>query len=391
MIYVRAIDGMTNHTAGDLRSTIGDLIGTEGVLDLSTHLEVTENDTPDMSVNVAPGVAYVLNDDWTEFASLQKYWDVLVDAEENAVITANSSGSTRYDLICLFVDTTVDPDANASNVATVKVVAGTPGAGQPATPDNHLLLAVIEVADGATTIETDDITDSRVQMAYSIKTLGVTNLTSTNLTSTNNTLTNLSWNGWGLLNETFTYASASTITVATGAASRFQKGDKLKLTNNTVKYFYIRGVADTVLTVTGGSDYTLEDAAITSPYLSRIEKPFGFPTWFAYAPTVTSGSGTLTTASATGKFSLKGEMCHLQVAATITNKGTGGTDVRVTMPISASTGVGTVAGVGSSYNTFITLAVNLTGSGLLNIRKYDGTFYADNGQVLNAALTYQIS
>lgn len=197
--------------------------------------------------------------------------------------------------------------------------------------------------------------------------------------------------GWVSVNETWTYASATTITVASGAASRFQKGDKLKLTNNSVKYFYIVGVADTLLTITGGTTHTLVSAAITSPYLSRIENPFGFPTWFAYAPTVISGSGTLTTASATGKFSLKGQMCHLQVAATITDKGTGGTDIRVAMPISASTGVGTVAGCGSSFNTFIALAVNLTTAGVLNIRKYDNTFYADNGQVLNAAITYQIS
>lgn len=91
--------------------------------------------------------------------------------------------------------------------------------------------------------------------------------------------------GWVIVNETFTYASAKTITVASGAASRFQKGDKLKLTQTTVKYFYIVGVADTVLTVTGGSDYTVANAAITSPYLSRIENPLGFPTFFNYVPT----------------------------------------------------------------------------------------------------------
>jgi hypothetical protein len=86
--------------------------------------------------------------------------------------------------------------------------------------------------------------------------------------------------GWTAITETLTYASATTITVAAGAASRYQKGDKLKLTQTIDKYFYIIDVADELLTVTGGNDYTLVNAAITSPQLSRIENPFGFPPGF---------------------------------------------------------------------------------------------------------------
>jgi len=86
--------------------------------------------------------------------------------------------------------------------------------------------------------------------------------------------------GWIPASETWTYASATTITVPSGAASKYQKCDKIKLTQTTVKYFYIVGVTDTVLTITGGSDYTLVDTAITSPYYSKISNPQGFPHWF---------------------------------------------------------------------------------------------------------------
>jgi hypothetical protein len=64
--------------------------------------------------------------------------------------------------------------------------------------------------------------------------------------------------GWIPATGSWSYASASTINVPTGAASIYQKGDKLKLTQPTlgVKYFYIITVADTLLTVTGGTwDY----------------------------------------------------------------------------------------------------------------------------------------
>jgi hypothetical protein len=137
--------------------------------------------------------------------------------------------------------------------------------------------------------------------------------------------------GWVIVNETFTYASATTITVATGAASRFQKGDKLKLTNNTVKYFYIVGVASTLLTVTGGSDYALADAAITSPYLSRVGRPFGFPGYFSHTMVLDGWSGTPTQAS---KFSIStGGTVTFSVYITGTSDETTGAGTNFTLPV----------------------------------------------------------
>ena len=89
--------------------------------------------------------------------------------------------------------------------------------------------------------------------------------------------------GWIPASESWSYASATTITVPSGAGSKYQKGDKIKLTQTTVKYFYIVGVADTVLTVTGGTDYTVADAAITANFYSKAENPQGFPDWFTVA------------------------------------------------------------------------------------------------------------
>lgn len=102
--------------------------------------------------------------------------------------------------------------------------------------------------------------------------------------------------GWIPVSGTWTYASASTITVPSGAASLYKIGDKIKLTQTTVKYFYVVTVADTLLTVSGGSDYTVANAAITSVYYSHTENPIGFPGYFNYIPTPTNfvvGNGTL--------------------------------------------------------------------------------------------------
>jgi len=92
---------------------------------------------------------------------------------------------------------------------------------------------------------------------------------------------NGTWDGWVGVNESWSYGSASapefTITVPTGATSRFQAGDRIQLTQSTVKYFIITKVASTTLTVYGGTDYTLANAAISNIYVSRAKAPFGFP------------------------------------------------------------------------------------------------------------------
>jgi len=139
--------------------------------------------------------------------------------------------------------------------------------------------------------------------------------------------------GWIPAEQTWTYASATTITVPSGAASKYQKGDKIKLTQTTVKYFYIVSVADTVLTVTGGSDYTVADAAITLPYFSKIENPQGFPHWFNYTATIGGFSSAPTMIT---KFKLSATSCVLNLAST-TNGTSNATTYTVSLPITAKT------------------------------------------------------
>lgn len=134
--------------------------------------------------------------------------------------------------------------------------------------------------------------------------------------------------GWTAATGTWTYASATTITVPSGAASIYKKGDKIKLTQTTAKYFYVTGVADTLLTVTGGADYSVANAAITSPYYSHQTSPIGFPDYFTF----TGAASGMTSVSETHKFSLDGTVCTIQSVTS----GTGSTTARtITLPIAA--------------------------------------------------------
>lgn len=106
--------------------------------------------------------------------------------------------------------------------------------------------------------------------------------------------------GWSIptFTGTWTYASASTFTVAgVDVTSSFPKGAKIRLTNSTLKYFYVVDSSfstDTTITVSGGTDYTLANTTISDPYISYADSPIGFPQWFNYTPTfsnVTLGNG----------------------------------------------------------------------------------------------------
>lgn len=109
--------------------------------------------------------------------------------------------------------------------------------------------------------------------------------------------------GWTPFSGTLVYVSASSFKVE-GAdwTATFTKGTRIKLTQTSAKYFVVTSSSfstDTTVNVTAGTDYTVANAAITSPYYSYDMSPQGYPTSFTYAPSPTNwtvGDGTWTRA-----------------------------------------------------------------------------------------------
>lgn len=87
--------------------------------------------------------------------------------------------------------------------------------------------------------------------------------------------------GWIYDTDTWTYVSATSFKIAgKNVAYRFPKGTKIKLVQTTTKYFYVVATAfstDTTVTITGGSDYTLAEAAISGQAYSYAAAPQGYP------------------------------------------------------------------------------------------------------------------
>ena len=131
------------------------------------------------------------------------------------------------------------------------------------------------------------------------------------------------------------YASATTITVPAGAALIYAVGDQVRLKQGgAYKYFSIIAVADTLLTVTGGSDFSVANAAITDAAFSK-GGGVGHPVYFNYSPTVTYSGGTTnpTSFSFTLRFCVNRRTVFVQGLATLIRGSGDRTRTTITLPI----------------------------------------------------------
>jgi len=135
--------------------------------------------------------------------------------------------------------------------------------------------------------------------------------------------------GWYPVTGSWSYLSASSVTVPSGAASRFQVGDKVKFTQTTPKYFVVSAVTDTTLTFFVNTDYTVANAAISSIYHSHQENPLGYPHWFNCAVTVDWNGTDPTTPTTIAKYSVRGRTLEFYFKQTNTGAGSSNTQVSV--------------------------------------------------------------
>lgn len=215
---------------------------------------------------------------------------------------------------------------------------------------------------------------------------------------------------WTPVSVTWTYGSATTINVPTGAASLYQIGDKIKITQTTEKFFYVIAVADTLLTVTGGSDYTVANATITSPYYSHAENPVGFPSNFNWAPARTVSGGTVPTYTEKdiSYFRINGGILIGAISWVNLSGGTagaGGNNLTFNLPVAAKSAdfsadrshigignsfesAGTIAPVGVVGNVSASVGEFITSTGGAAIK---GDDQSSTNRYINASLCYRIA
>ena len=146
-----------SHPAEDVRRMLHALFGSRGGIVAAGDLAVTQNGTPNMSVNVADGRLVLPGSE----ATYQGVYVCENRGTTNVAIAAADSTNPRRDLIVARVR---DAEySGATNSFAIEVVTGTPAASpvDPAVPANSWVLARVQVAAGATTITNGVITDLR--------------------------------------------------------------------------------------------------------------------------------------------------------------------------------------------------------------------------------------
>jgi hypothetical protein len=229
-----------SHPAENDRLSTQALYATTGIIGTSS-LAVTQNGTPNMSVNIAAGWAAILGTS----TSTQGVYVGYNDASVNAAIATAPSVNSRIDLVCLTVN-----DAYYSGVTNnivVNVVTGTVAASPvvPSTPANSIALAQIAVGTNVTSIVTANITDVRVNTT--------TNLPVVTLTGTQ-TLTNKT-----LAGDIFQYPIESWYINATAFAGY----TAYLQTNNAVHYLTTASTANGTLNMSYASGTTLNSIMAT--------------------------------------------------------------------------------------------------------------------------------
>jgi hypothetical protein len=141
---------------------IAPITDTSGVAPMTGAYAVNAQGTPDMTVAVSSGVAYVTG---TPTGQNSQTLRIRSTASENVTITANSSGSTKYDWIYLSIDpdNAADPNSSGDNVTTLVTSRSTSSSSDDGTPPTYgLALAVVTVANGASSITNGNIAEKRV-------------------------------------------------------------------------------------------------------------------------------------------------------------------------------------------------------------------------------------
>jgi hypothetical protein len=142
----------------------GAITNTSGVAPSTGSFAVNAQGTPDMTVAVSAGVAYAQA---TPTSQNSQTLRVRNTATSNVTIAANATGSTRYDWIYISISASLaaNPASDASTTSTLVASRSSSNTTDNGTPPTYgLLLAIVTVANGASSITNGNIADKRVRL-----------------------------------------------------------------------------------------------------------------------------------------------------------------------------------------------------------------------------------
>ena len=130
-----------------------------------------------------------------------------------------------------------------------------------------------------------------------------------------------------------------------------------------------------------------ENVALTSTATELNNLHGNMGSWTSFTPTITAGSGTLTTKSATGIYIKIGKIVQFQMNIVITTNGTGATSLVATLPLQTTGRVFTCIGRDGTI-TGKTVCGFISGTAL-TMFFYDNSYPGANGVTIEISGTYQ--
>jgi len=154
---------MANALGTDLfqEGVVGAITNTSGVAPATGSFAVNAQGSPDMTVAVTAGEAWVTATPTGQGSQLLR---VDSSTSEDVTINANATGGTRYDWIYVAIDATnaAAPNSSGSNVATLVTSRSTSASTDNGTPPTYgYPIAIVTVANGASSITNGNIADVR--------------------------------------------------------------------------------------------------------------------------------------------------------------------------------------------------------------------------------------
>lgn len=140
---------------------IGSITNTAGVAPATGAFAANAQGTPNMTIAVSAGTAYVTG---TPSSQASQTFRVVNSASENVTISANSSGSTKYDWVYIKLDATLlnNPAVAGDTTATLVTSRSTSASTDDGTPPTYgYPIARVVVSNGASSITNGNIFDLR--------------------------------------------------------------------------------------------------------------------------------------------------------------------------------------------------------------------------------------
>jgi hypothetical protein len=155
--------GTSQHPAEDMRQMLESLVSGRGGIVDSGDFAVTQNGTPNMSVNVATGKLFLPGTENT----YQGVYHCENRGSLNVTVPAANATNPRKDMIVARIRDN-DYGSGPTNSFAIELIQGTAAASpvDPTIPDNCWVIARIAVGAAVTTIVTANITDLRTSYLH---------------------------------------------------------------------------------------------------------------------------------------------------------------------------------------------------------------------------------